>query len=81
MTWPFQCPSASTLNKESVVELYGMSYLRSGAIPLPNSTMMGHLRALDLEEFSSVPPLAGREKTSQNCRFDDFQGSEFCFVP
>lgn len=33
-------------NKGSVVELCGMSYLRSGTIPLPNSTMMDHLRVV-----------------------------------
>lgn len=34
-----------------------MSYLRSGPISLPNSTMMGHSRALELDEVSSVPPV------------------------
>lgn len=48
---------SSSLNKVSVVELYGMSDLRSGPIPLPNSTMMGHSRVLDLDEFSSVHPV------------------------
>lgn len=33
-------------NKGSVVELCGMSYLRSGTIPLPSNTMMDHLRVL-----------------------------------
>ena len=33
-------------NKGSVVELCGMSYLRSDTIPLPNSTMMDHLRVV-----------------------------------
>lgn len=36
----------STWNKKSVVELCRMSYLTSGTIPLPNSTLMGHLRGL-----------------------------------
>ena len=35
-------------NKGSVVELCGMSYLRSGTIPLPNSTMMDHLRVVSI---------------------------------
>lgn len=48
---------SSTLNKASVVELYGVGDLRSGAIPLPNGTMMGNLRVLDLDEFSSVHPV------------------------
>lgn len=39
----------STLNKGIVVELCGVTYLRSGAIPLPNNTMRDHVRVLRVD--------------------------------
>lgn len=64
MTGLFQRPSASALNKGSVVELCGRSYLGSGAIPLPNSTVMGHLRPLESDEVSGARPAGAPHRRS-----------------
>lgn len=64
VTGLFQRPSASALNKGSVVELCGRSYLGSGAIPLPNSTVMGHLRPLESDEVSGARPAGAPHRRS-----------------
>lgn len=57
VTWPFQCPSRFYFEQGECCWALCTSYLRSVAIPFPNSTTMGHLRALELDEVSSIRPV------------------------